>query len=274
MTEPGTPRAAAITRPDGRRSRTARRAGRVAGRVAALGTAVAVGAAGAGVAAVPTTDTTIQACVSSYVRAGSPKVPPVRLGDGSIRIVDSPAECTDRETPLTWSQRGPVGPTGTAGPQGPAGPAGATGPAGSAGPPGPAGVQGPAGVPGPVGDPGEIGPVGPPGPTGATGQSGPPGPTGATGPQGPAGVSGYQVVERRIAVPAGVRQFPGSIECPFPTRVVGGGADLNESGAFINWAVTVSTPDRLGFSWHVIVTGPPQSQPFSFTTYGICVEVR
>ena len=71
--------------------------------------------------------------------------------DGSLRVIDSTAQCKSGETALSWNQAGPQGlkgdpgpqgPKGDPGPQGQPGPKGDTGPVGAAGPRGP---QGPAG---------------------------------------------------------------------------------------------------------------------------------
>lgn len=104
----------------------------------AVGMAAAI-AAGAGALSIGgvalahtvTEDGLIQACVS-----------------GSVRIVDGPWDCKEKEEYLTWNQQGvqgepgPVGPTG---PIGPTGATGATGPQGLQGATGPQGEQGPAG---------------------------------------------------------------------------------------------------------------------------------
>jgi hypothetical protein len=125
--------------------------------------------------------------------------------NGEVRLVESAADCKNREQAISWNQTGPQGPQGITGPPGPAGPAGpagdpgATGPIGPTGPTGADGATGPAGPAGPAGEngpmgpsgpAGEIGPMGPAGPAGATGPQGPIGPTGATGAAGPAGPQG------------------------------------------------------------------------------------
>src|SRR3954447_17520448 len=76
--------------------------------VAALGAGAAVG-----VAAIPSADGTIHACVTTSTCA--------------VRIIDAEAGATctaGTETSLVWTQQGPTGPTGPAGPQGDTGPAG------------------------------------------------------------------------------------------------------------------------------------------------------
>lgn len=97
--------------------------------------------------------------------------------NGSVRLVDSAANCKNNETAITWNQTGAAGPQGAVGPQGPAGP---TGPQGT---PGPQGPQGATGSQGPIGQTGPQGPQGQPGPAGPQGSAGP------QGPQGPAGTS-------------------------------------------------------------------------------------
>lgn len=87
----------------------------------------------------------------------------VRDQNGSVRIVNSAADCTKAETATEWSKQGPTGPSG---PQGVAGPKGDTGAVGPAGPAGPAGTDG---APGAPGAPGPAGPQGPAGPAGGGG---------------------------------------------------------------------------------------------------------
>src|SRR4051812_2840902 len=75
--------------------------------VAALGAGAAVG-----VAAIPSADGTIHACVTTAT--------------GAVRIIDAEAGATctaGTETNLVWNQTGPAGPAGPAGPQGDPGPA-------------------------------------------------------------------------------------------------------------------------------------------------------
>ena len=53
---------------------------------------------------------------------------------GALRVIDAAkSKCASSERPLTWSQRGPAGPSGPPGATGPVGPAGARGPAGVSG---------------------------------------------------------------------------------------------------------------------------------------------
>jgi hypothetical protein len=77
---------------------------------------VAVGATVA-VAAIPSADGTITACMKS---------------DGTIRLIDTDAgvSCKSNERAVTWNQTGPPGPAGPAGPPGEQGPAGPQGPPG------------------------------------------------------------------------------------------------------------------------------------------------
>ena len=103
----------------------------------AVPTLVALGAGATfGMAAIPSADGTIHACIAN--------------ADGAVRIIDvegaSPQSCNSTtETALSWNQRGPAGATGAAGA------AGATGPAGPAGPKGDAGAQGAPGLTGDAG---------------------------------------------------------------------------------------------------------------------------
>jgi hypothetical protein len=160
----------------------------------ALGALLAVGAFGVALAAIPAADGTITGC---YATAG-----------GNLRVVNSAANCASGETAITWSQRGPAGPTGPVGPRGAtgaAGPKGATGTkgaTGAAGPKGATGAAGPKGATGAVGPRGATGPSGgPPGPTGPAGPRGTNGISGPTGPVGPAGPAG----------PAGPKGFAGTV---------------------------------------------------------------
>jgi hypothetical protein len=71
--------------------------------------------------------------------------------DGSLRVIDSSAQCKSGEAALTWNQAGPQGPKGDPGPQGPKGDTGPQGPQGPKGDTGPIGLTGPAGPQGPRG---------------------------------------------------------------------------------------------------------------------------
>lgn len=72
------------------------------------GALVAVGAAGIAFATIPAQDGTIHACY--------------KQSNGSLRVVETAADCGNNEVALSWSQTGPAGP---AGPPGPAGAGGA-----------------------------------------------------------------------------------------------------------------------------------------------------
>src|SRR3954449_3309144 len=88
--------------------------------VAALGAGAAVG-----VAAIPSADGTIHACVTTAT--------------GAVRIIDAEAGATctaGTETNLVWNQTGPAGPADREGPPR-AAPARARGPGGAGRPPGP-----------------------------------------------------------------------------------------------------------------------------------------
>ena len=67
----------------------------------------AIGGVAAAVGVIPGQDGTISAC---YER-----------GDGRLRVVADPSECTRKEQTLSWNQRGPQGETGPRGAQGPRG---------------------------------------------------------------------------------------------------------------------------------------------------------
>lgn len=82
--------------------------------------AVVLAAGGVAYATIPSANGTIHACYSDT--------------SGALRVVDGDAvgggRCPDRETALTWNQKGPTGPAGADGATGLQGPAGPTGPAG------------------------------------------------------------------------------------------------------------------------------------------------
>src|SRR5258706_3464474 len=50
--------------------------------------------------------------------------------NGGLRRVNSPADCKNHETPISWNTAGPAGPQGPAGRQGPTGAQGPAGPGG------------------------------------------------------------------------------------------------------------------------------------------------
>jgi hypothetical protein len=97
---------------------------------------VTAGTAAVAYAAIPGGDGVIHGC---YSKSG-----------GALNVV-SGTTCKSNETPLSWNQAGPQGPTGDQGDPGPKGDQGDPGPAG---PEGPKGDQGDAGPAGPVGPPG------------------------------------------------------------------------------------------------------------------------
>ena len=107
----------------------------------------------------------------------------------NLRIVDSPDDCRNRETPLQWNTEGPPGATGMTGMTGMDGAPGATGMTGMTGmdgADGATGATGPAGADG-VGAQGSLGATGPAGADGMDGAPGATGMTGMTGSEGPAG---------------------------------------------------------------------------------------
>lgn len=82
----------------------------------AAAAAIALVGGGVAYASIPDGSGVIHGCIKS---------------NSMLKVIDSASEtCASGETPLTWSQTGPVGATG---PTGPAGATGATGPAGAAG---------------------------------------------------------------------------------------------------------------------------------------------
>jgi hypothetical protein len=120
-------------------------------------------------------------------------------GNGGIRVVDDPSECTSGEAPLEWYQTGAAGAQGPAGPQGPMGPAGVDGADGVQGPQGSPGVDGVDGVDGADGEQGPQGPAGPPGADGASG----PGIGLASSTTRPVRVKRRATVLERLDLPAG-----------------------------------------------------------------------
>ena len=117
-------------------------------------------------------------------------------GNGGIRVVDDPSECSSGEAPLEWYQTGAAGAQGPAGPQGPIGPAGIDGAQGAQGPQGSPGVDG---VDGADGAQGPQGPAGPPGADGAGGA----GVGLASSTTGPRRVRRRATVLERLQLPAG-----------------------------------------------------------------------
>ncbi len=77
----------------------------------ALAAVLAGVGAGAGYAAIPSSDGTLSAC---------------KKADGSIKLIDPEAgqKCSGSTQLIEWNQKGPAGPVGPAGPSGPAGPPG------------------------------------------------------------------------------------------------------------------------------------------------------
>jgi hypothetical protein len=132
-------------------------------------------------------------------------------GNGGIRVVDDPSECSTGEAPLEWYQTGAAGAQGPAGPQGPMGPAGLDGADGVQGPQGSPGVDGAHGAQGPQGSPGVDGVDGADGAQGPRGPAGPPGADGAAGAgiglasstTRPVRVRRRATVLERLALPAG-----------------------------------------------------------------------
>src|SRR6185503_15077140 len=71
------------------------------------------------------------ALVALVTAHAEPPVSPIQAcynnTNGSLRRVNSPADCKNHETATSWNIAGPAGPPGPAGPSGPAGPPGAAG---------------------------------------------------------------------------------------------------------------------------------------------------
>ncbi len=155
-------------------------------------------------------DTIVSACVAKL--------------DGYTRIVNKIADCDKKlETPIRWSESGPVGPAGVQGPIGPQGPIGARGSIGSTGPQGATGARGAKGdqgLAGPAGPAGAVGPQGAIGLQGATGPIGPIGPQGSAGAVGPQGTIGLTGPQGAVG-PIGPQGIPGLAGPTGPTGATG-----------------------------------------------------
>jgi hypothetical protein len=72
------------------------------------------------------------ALVALVTAHAEPPVNPIQAcynnTNGGLRRVNSPADCKNHETPISWNIAGPAGPQGPAGAQGPIGPQGPAGP--------------------------------------------------------------------------------------------------------------------------------------------------
>ena len=163
------------------------------------GFAAVVVAVGVGSAAVPAPDGTITACIKTK-DDGVPK--------GSLRVVETDADCKKNEQALRWNKQGAAGPAGVPGTAGATGPAGAVGPAGAKGDPGPQGPKGDAGPQGPKGDDGADGA---PGAATLTGLEG----TACTRTDGSAGTV-HVVQGNTIALTCVSSTGGGGDECPEP----------------------------------------------------------
>ncbi len=246
-----------------------------------VGLTVGMLAAGsAAVAAIPGDDGKINGCYNKV--------------NGQMRVVDSPADCKNNETAISWNQRGPTGaagpagPKGDTGPAGPAGPPGETGPAGADGAPGPAGPAGPKGdtgdpgPAGPKGDTGDPGPAGPkgdtgdPGPAGPKGDTGDPGPAGPAGPPGPAssGISGYEVVQASSASHTNSGFASQSVFCPGNKIMTGGGGQVVGTVGDGDGDVVSMTANRpFNGGWFAqAIGGFTYTGSFTVIVVGICVN--
>jgi hypothetical protein len=161
------------------------------------------------------------------------------LGKGELRVIDSQANCADTETQLTWNQAGRKGDPGPAGPQGDTGPAG------------PEGTQGE------------------PGPDGPQGEQGPPGPPGSIG--------GYEIVEHTEGTRSTPLPVGASAACPDGTKVLGGGAFVeDEQGGISDEAVLSSSRPLLdGDAWGATNAKLDRDTPVSgsMTVWAICADV-
>jgi hypothetical protein len=110
-----------------------------------------------------------------------------------------------------------------------------------------------------------IGPQGPAGPQGPPGPQGPMGPQGDQGPSGPPGISGLvRVIESSGG--AGLNLFV-TAECPFGTRVIGGGASNDPFGL-----LTDSRPVNEG--WFAAAHNNNPSPGWRLTAEAICAQVE
>jgi len=104
---------------------TERRSQRRILRATAAGIAVLAVGSGVALATIPSSGGVVSGCYAKK--------------DGTLRVIDSTAQCRSGEAALNWNQTGPQGPQGSQGPQGLQG---AQGPQGATGPQGAAGVSG------------------------------------------------------------------------------------------------------------------------------------
>ena len=101
-------------------------------------------AGGVAYATIPGTDNVYSACMLKGVGT-------IRLIDKSLPATNLMSHCTDKETEISWNQKGQPGPQGTQGPKGDKGEPGAPGTNGLQGPPGEKGEKGDTGAQGPAG---------------------------------------------------------------------------------------------------------------------------
>src|SRR5215471_16423164 len=92
---------------------TERRSQRRILRATAAGIAVLAVGSGVALATIPGSGGVVSGCYAKK--------------DGSLRVIDSTAQCRSGEAALNWNQTGPQGPQGSQGPQGATGPQGAAG---------------------------------------------------------------------------------------------------------------------------------------------------
>lgn len=181
---------------------------------------------------------------------------------GLARIVDTPGDCKQNETPLNWASGSGSG-SGQQGPEGPAGPAGPQGETAPEGPAGPTGAEGPQGTEGSQGE------TGPEGPAGPTGPDGPIGPEGPTGPTGDAGVLRfYRVQASATAITSATAQA----FCDDDDIVTGGGFHDVEPTS----EVESNNPLNMGgvpTAWSVTVRGGAGANPDGFIAYAICADM-
>lgn len=186
---------------------------------------------------------------------------------------DGPPDCK-KDTAVSWSQTGPMGPAGPQGEQGlqgEAGPQGDTGPQGEQGPAGNVGPQGETGAQGNAGSQGIQGPAGSKGDTGLQG------PAGAAGPIGPAGLAGLEWVS--VTSSRGDYDFFTTVtaSCPSGKIVIAGGYDYSIGSGRVQ--VFKSHPDinlkgsSMPTAWVVYAERETlQFTSWTVTAYALCAN--
>lgn len=203
-----------------------------------------------------------QVCVSPF----SGKIAAKKRCSRTETILDAAA--LSAMFPSSSQLVGPEGPQGATGSVGPIGPQGLTGPIGPQGLKGDTGSVGPQGLPGKQGEQGLQGPQGPQGPQGLMGPVGAVGPIGATGPQGPVGISGYEVVQKEIAIGAGIFIYD-YVLCPPGKFVFGGGANVTKLPRKLELGESALVISGNSYGWGVSYTNTGD-QAGRFILHAVC----